>query len=309
MRQLLSGPARVRAKTRRPALVALLHAVLAALLVSSLTSACGGGPKPGETQGSVVAHTLDSKTDDPHPGFDTSPGGPAGALPAGSTVDGKLTAQSFTGTPTVGTLFFEAGGLAVLHYCTASVVRSSAGNLIATAAHCVYNKSFGGFQNHILFVPGYHDKTAPYGMWIATTAYVDQQWIATQDPDLDVAFLVVRRVGSEPGTLESVTGSNQFVPNPGYTTPVDVVAYPLGASKPVSCAAATTKQSATQLRFACGGFADGSSGGPFLTADNGVVGVVGGYQQGGSTPDISYSSYFGERATALYRAAAAAGTG
>jgi V8-like Glu-specific endopeptidase len=278
------------------------------LLVCLVAAACGGGPKPGETQGTVVVHALDSKADDPSPGFDTSPGGPAGPLPAGTSVNGKLTAQPFAGTPTVGTLFFEAGGLAVLHYCTASVVRSKAGDLIATAAHCVYNKSFGGFQNHLLFVPGYHDKTAPYGMWIATTAYVDQQWVASQDPDLDVAFLAVRRLGSDPGTLESVTGSNQFVANPGYATAVDVVAYPLGAQKPVSCAATTTKQSATQLRFDCGGFADGSSGAPFLTADDGVVGVVGGYQQGGSTPDVSYSSYFGDKVTALYRAAAGTGT-
>lgn len=307
MRQPRSGPARVRARARRPALFASLPVVLAASLVCFLASACGGGPKPGETQGTVIVHTLDSKSDDPRPGFDMAPGGPAGPLPAGDTVNGKLTAQPFTGTPTVGTLFLEAGGLAVLHYCTASVVRGNGGDLIATAAHCVYNKSFGGFQNHILFVPGYHDRAAPYGLWIATTAYVDQRWVATEDPDVDVAFLTVRGLGSDPGTLESVTGANRFVPNPGSANPVDVVAYPLGAQKPIGCAATTTKQSATQLRFDCGGFADGSSGAPFLTADNAVVGVVGGYQQGGRTPDISYSSYFGDRVTALYSAAAGAG--
>lgn len=289
---------------RHPSRPVLLGVVLA--LAAFLAAACGGRVKPGETQGDIVVHSLDSKSDQPHPGFATDPGGPGGPLPEGRTVNGELTAQPFTGTPTVGPLFLEAGGLAVFHYCTASVVRSDAGYLIATAAHCVYSKTFGGFQNHILFVPGYHDKAAPYGLWVATTAYVSRQWIAGGDPDYDVAFLAVRSVGSDAGTLESVTGADQFLPNPGSSALVDVVAYPMGASKPISCAAHTTPYSATQVRFACGGFADGSSGSPFLTADGAVVGVVGGYQEGGLTADVSYSSYFGDAVTALYRAAAGA---
>jgi hypothetical protein len=289
-----------------PVRVTVLCFVLAAFGLAA--AACGGGPKPGETQGTVVIHALDSKADDPAPGFSTDPGGPAGDLPAGDVVNGKLTAQSFSGTPTVGALFFEAGGLAVLHYCTAGVVRSNAGDLIVTAAHCVYNSSFGGFLNHILFVPGFHDNAAPYGMWIATTAFVDQRWIDSQDPDVDLAFLLVRRLGGDNGTsLESVTGSGQFRPNPAAGSLVDVVAYPLGAKQPISCASPAKQFSPTQLEFDCAGFSDGSSGAPLLTADGGIVGVIGGYEQGGSTPDVSYSSALGDRVTALYRAASGTG--
>jgi V8-like Glu-specific endopeptidase len=221
-------------------------------------------------------------------------------------VKGKLTGHAFDGTPTVGALFLETGTSTVLHFCTASVVRSDSGDLIATAAHCIYNPSMGGFLNHIMFVPGYHDNAAPYGTWIATTAYVDTDWVKSADPDLDVAFLAVRRLGSGSGTLESATGAGRYQPNPGYATLVDVVAYPVGAAKPLSCAATTTEQSPTQLEFDCAAYADGSSGAPFLTQDDAVVGVVGGYQQGGDTPDISFSSYFGDRVTALYAAAAGA---
>ncbi|MFD0347387.1 hypothetical protein ACFQ0M_17615 [Kitasatospora aburaviensis] len=31
-----------------------------------------------------------------------------------------------------------------------------------------------------------------------------------------------------------------------------------------------------------------------------VVGVIGGHEEGGNTPDTSYSSYFGDRVRALY---------
>ena len=36
-----------------------------------------------------------------------------------------------------------------------------------------------------------------------------------------------------------------------------------------------------------------------------VIGVIGGYEQGGNTPSVSYSSRFGRAAAALYRLAAA----
>jgi hypothetical protein len=54
-----------------------------------------------------------------------------------------------------------------------------------------------------------------------------------------------------------------------------------------------------QLRFDCPGFWAASSGGPFLTGINPspglgeMVGIIGGYQQGGASRSVSYSSPFG----------------
>ena len=64
----------------------------------------------------------------------------------------------------------------------------------------------------------------------------------------------------------------------------------------------------SQLVFACDGFTDGTSGGPFLrdvSADGygTVIGVIGGYQQGGDNPAISYSPRFGRSVASLYRTA------
>jgi hypothetical protein len=71
----------------------------------------------------------------------------------------------------------------------------------------------------------------------------------------------------------------------------------------------------TQMEFDCNGYTDGTSGGPFLTGINAVTGagmvagVVGGYQQGGYTPDVSYSPVFGPDVQALYRSAVRQGQG
>ncbi len=50
-------------------------------------------------------------------------------------------------------------------------------------------------------------------------------------------------------------------------------------------------------------------GGPLLydaapgTGDGTVIGVIGGYQQGGDLPQISYAAMFGQNVAALYRTA------
>ena len=69
-----------------------------------------------------------------------------------------------------------------------------------------------------------------------------------------------------------------------------------------------------QLEFDCDGYSDGTSGGPFLsevdqaTGQGLVIGVIGGYQQGGDTPDVSYSPVLGTNAAALYRKAVSGGS-
>jgi hypothetical protein len=70
--------------------------------------------------------------------------------------------------------------------------------------------------------------------------------------------------------------------------------------------------SPTQLEFDCGGYTDGTSGGPFLanvSASSGqgtVIGVIGGYEQGGDLPQVSYSVAFGAAVAVLYQTAKAA---
>jgi len=93
---------------------------------------------------------------------------------------------------------------------------------------------------------------------------------------------------------------------------VRVIGYPDTADQPVSCVNWTKLFSPTQLEFDCGGYTDGTSGGPFLAnapASSGqgtVIGVIGGYEQGGDLPQVSYSVAFGAAVAVLYQTAKAA---
>ena len=215
-------------------------------------------------------------------------------------IDGR----SFNGTPAVGALFTVSGGQLRRHFCTGSVVDSPPGDLVITAAHCVSGLKPG----QIAFVPGYRGGLAPYGVWLTSAVLSDSTWQASKDPDHDVAFLVVHRTGSS-DRIQDLTGGEQL----GIGWPprawVDVIGYPDGTEQPISCQNESKPLGTTGMEFDCGGYTDGTSGGPFLgrvnpsTGDGTVIGVIGGYEQGGDIASVSYSPGFGPAVQALYQAA------
>lgn len=197
--------------------------------------------------------------------------------------------HSFHGVPYTGTLFSEASGLGS-HFCTASVVASPAGNLLITSAHCITNRP----PATVGFAPGYHGSKAPYGTFPVTAVFTDQAWTASHSVDDDVAILEVgQNVQQRTGALSLATGDS-----PRAST---VLGYPDGTAKPVTCTArATWFTRGHQMKFVCRGYPEGTSGGPWITGGNRVYGIIGGYQQGGNVPWISYSPYFGSNIRALY---------
>jgi V8-like Glu-specific endopeptidase len=206
----------------------------------------------------------------------------------------------------VGALFTTSGGQLGSHFCSASVVASPSGDLVLTAAHCVS----GHQQGAIVFVPGYANGQTPYGIWTVTRVIVDQHWQSAADPDDDFAFLIVQRAGSS-ATVQSITGAESVGIDEPTGLAVTVVAYPDGLDTPISCANDAISYSPTQLEFACSGYTDGTSGGPFLVNPDGstgaglVIGVIGGYEQGGLTPSVSYAARFGSTMASLYQTAIA----
>ena len=233
----------------------------------------------------------------------------AGAATKATAATHQQNATSFAGTPTVGILFFTDKSAAD-HYCTASVVDSPGGDLVVTAGHCVYSAA-DGYKSDIAFVPGYHDGQSPYGQWTPAQIFVAADWRESADPDVDVGFLRVAKSGSG-ASIESVTGADRIAFGTGFGQRVAVPAYPVGDNSPVICANPTSEFSPTQTEFDCGGYPDGTSGAPFLTGadSNGahgtVIGVIGGYEEGGDTPSVSYSAYFGSAIQTLYQTAVAA---
>jgi hypothetical protein len=111
-----------------------------------------------------------------------------------------------------------------------------------------------------------------------------------------------------------VTGAEQLATGlPAARQTVEALGYPNSSNRPVTCQNWLREPMTDQLEFDCGGYTDGTSGGPFLSEVNQatgqglVIGVIGGYEEGGFTPEVSYSAVLGANAAALYKTAVAAG--
>jgi hypothetical protein len=205
----------------------------------------------------------------------------------------------FNGVPTVGALFFTTGGKA--HFCTASAVTGGSGDLALTAAHCVYGS---GYVTNVAYVPKWHSGVQPFGLWPVRTIAVAQGWITSENPSLDFAFLILARQNTR--SVVSVTGGLYPGFNVGYKHAIDVIGYNDTDSTPIVCGTSSTEFSATQMEFYCNNYWDGTSGGPWILNYNAtsgagtVFGDIGGYEQGGDYPWLSYSPYYASSIDSLY---------
>jgi V8-like Glu-specific endopeptidase len=218
------------------------------------------------------------------------------------------TGQAFAGTAAVGALFTTSAGKLDKHFCSASVINSPNGDLVITAAHCVT-----GLSDSVAFVPGYDSGTTPDQVWTVTKVYVDQAWKFSANPDDDVAILQVGQPASSV-PIEDVTGADKLATGaPATRQLVQVIGYPDSSNQPITCQNWIKEPMTDQLEFDCGSYTDGTSGGPFLadvdptTGQGTVIGVIGGYEQGGNTPQVSYSAVLGANVAALFKTAVAGG--
>ena len=220
-----------------------------------------------------------------------------GPGPFGVTADAAPTRQSVR----VGALFGadRADSLAGGHFCTASVVHSPRRDLIVTAAHCL-----DGAGDGLVFVPGYRDGRAPYGVWTVPRRFRPDGWTEARDEDSDLAFATVAGPGG--GRVEDVVGADRFATGVATgATAVTVTGYPDSREVPVRCTDKPVPHSRTQQRVDCPDFTGGTSGSPWVNGDGQVVGVIGGHEKGGATADISDSVGLGREAARLDREATA----
>jgi V8-like Glu-specific endopeptidase len=197
------------------------------------------------------------------------------------------------------------------HFCTASVVSSPGKDLLITAAHCINGgKGSKGYNGEIVFIPGYRDGQEPFGVWTPAKLLVAPQWADSSDPDFDVGFVVLKPHDGE--NIQRVLGANRLGTDLGYQYLVHVTGYPNSADAPITCINWTSRLSDTQLRFECSGYTGGTSGSPWVTRFSSrsrtgtIVGVIGGYQEGGTSPSVSYSVRFGPGIQQLYQRAVTA---
>ena len=222
------------------------------------------------------------------------------AVPAVTAPKGIPRAVAFTGSRTSGALFYTTGGKD--HFCTASVVDSTAGDMVLTAAHCVYSKSFA---TNIEYVPRYYDGKQPYGAWPVAKITVASGWESSHNPDLDFSFLTIAPMGGQ--RIQARTGGLTIAFTRWYSEKIEVIGHNDTAAEPVRCATKSFRFRTGQMEFYCHGFWTGTSGGPWIigyNAKNGtgtVFGVIGGYEGGGDYEWASYSAYFGSASRSLYQ--------
>ncbi|MEV6833372.1 trypsin-like peptidase domain-containing protein [Streptomyces sp. NPDC051133] len=265
--------------TSRPALLG----TVAMLTLTSSVAAAEVRPRPS----GAVSHVARTA------GHTGQTGPPTQAM--GTTGDVVADRQ----TARVGALFDadRADDLSGGHLCTASVVHSPHGDLIVTAAHCVSDTG-----TDLVFVPGYRNGHAPNGVWKLEHRYLPDGWTKDQDEDSDLAFATVDDQDGK--AIEDVVGANRFTTGTATgATAVTVIGYPDSRETPISCTNKPTSQSSTQQRIDCPAFTLGTSGSPWINSEGQVVGVLGGYDEGGDTDDVSYSVTLGSQAADLYKAA------
>jgi V8-like Glu-specific endopeptidase len=217
-------------------------------------------------------------------------------------------AQPFSGVGAVGALFTRgAHNTLGQHFCTASVVNSPGGDLVITAAHCLDGRN----PQRIAFVPGYDAGREPYGVWLVRKVVRVSPRVLAAAPDDDIAFLLVGMAGAK-RTLQSMTGA-EGLGEPSSRQRVLTIGYPDGQSRPVGCVNVIRDTGRAPVEFDCGGYTGGTSGGPLIAAFSPVtgigviVGVIGGYEQGGYSAAVSYTPRFGRQVEALYAEATTPG--
>ncbi|MCQ4042022.1 hypothetical protein ACFOSC_15120 [Streptantibioticus rubrisoli] len=280
-------------------------------------------PEPSATPTDTPSPTAtDTSSASPSPTDSASPTPSPSPSPTGSTGT-SATSSYFGGLPMVGRMYMQTSS--GYYFCTASVINSPHHDIVLTAGHCMDSRAGGG---SMAFVPQWTAANPqPYGVFpIATDSegrsrvWIDPRYYDrghVQGAPWDVAFVQLG-ARSDGKQVQDVVGGNNLATGRGYVFPnVTLVGYPGNDPQPLTCTTATTQFTPTDgtpgsyLQIACSDYRVGTSGGPFLadfnpqTGTGDVVGSIGGWDTGGPTADISYSSLYDADIQNLYNAAVA----
>ncbi|SNT60708.1 hypothetical protein SAMN05216276_10793 [Streptosporangium subroseum] len=91
---------------------------------------------------------------------------------------------------TVGKVFF-IDDKGKERWCSGSSVQSKYRNLVATAGHCVYDTDTNKPFNNFVFIPGYYQGKAPWGIYVGAKVNTHDDFTVYEDYDYDYAFVNV----------------------------------------------------------------------------------------------------------------------
>ncbi|MFC4588155.1 trypsin-like serine peptidase [Sphaerisporangium corydalis] len=153
-------------------------------------------------------------------GGDAAPSGKAGTVPPiGQEKITPTKVKNVNLPKTIGKVFFTVGDKE--YWCSASSVQSKYHNLVATAGHCVFDEGIqNGALDNWVFIPGYYQGKAPWGIYVGKAAYTHYDFAVYEDYDSDYAFVTVYNGISYAG--EKAVSKDTFDKWQGYKYGKDV---------------------------------------------------------------------------------------
>ncbi|MBO3746454.1 trypsin-like peptidase domain-containing protein [Streptosporangiaceae bacterium NEAU-GS5] len=243
---------------------------------------------------------------------------------------------------TTGVIFF-VGRDGQEYFCSGTSIQSKYHNVVATAGHCAYDTDHD--SNNLdawVFVPGFYDGKAPWGVYVGKQAFVHYDFNVYEDYDRDYAFVTVynglkwdwsKDRAVDVGRLGDNVGGQGFAYNLPLGQKVLSIGYPGGPHpdgdrpfsgwRPKWCYGTTSGRVVAkefkvseQIAIKCS-MTQGASGGPWLLKYksasrlgyiSGVTSLVADFD-GNDRIDANTSPYFDGETAAVYKAAAAVWSG
>jgi V8-like Glu-specific endopeptidase len=211
---------------------------------------------------------------------------------------------------------YNVNGKSQPYECSGSVVDSRHGDVVLTAGHCGINRETGEVAEYLIFIPGYRERTAPYGIWTASLLVTTETWEKTAKKGSsaneggDVALLTMRNNSAHESLEEVVGGSlgiafdqpcNQVYTQLGYPAEAPYTGEILYSHTAAYAGADTNLFFTPEPMKIASDFTPGSSGGPWTVGPSNAPTVLSltayGYE---NQPGYLYGPYFGEVARKAY---------
>ncbi|RAG87598.1 hypothetical protein DN069_00285 [Streptacidiphilus pinicola] len=224
--------------------------------------------------------------------------------PAGSTAGASP--HTIYASAAAGRVFFHNPRTGGDYACSASALNSPSRQLVVTAGHCVHGGRGGTWMTKWVYVPDYHNGSAPYGVFAAKSFRTFQGWISSSSAARDVAMVTTWPNNGR--KLVDVTGGNGITWNGSRTSRVAVLGYPVNFYRgevQMYCNGGTSPERGTsRFQIRCH-YGQGSSGGPWLrwyNTGNGLGYVDGVTSTGNLSAGWDQSPYFDSYVAALFKA-------
>ncbi|GHE44142.1 hypothetical protein GCM10017673_52780 [Streptosporangium violaceochromogenes] len=117
---------------------------------------------------------------------------------------------------TVGKVFF-LDDKGQERWCSGSSVQSKYRNLVATAAHCVYDTDTNKPYSNFVFIPGYYKGKARWGIYVGAKVNTHYDFDVYEDYDYDYAFVNVYNGIKQTGVKEVTVSEYEAAKSFKYT--------------------------------------------------------------------------------------------